>query len=144
MRHFTVIQVYTTRIAKQHDELLISILITRLTHISKYVYKHTFHPTYHHIWVSQGYYWKLMMKPMGAREELLPSTEASNAIFAFLKPRLYSNWEPRLYINWESHLNFVEVHVSTWSAWQPHLWGLRSLTYIKYVSASAISSTVHW
>jgi len=46
---------------------------------------------------------------------------------------LHSNWEPH---NW--------ARFKTLSVWQPHLWGLRTLIYKEYVSASTISSTVYW
>ena len=65
-------------------------------------------------------------------------------LYSNWKPRFYSNWEPRLYGNWGSILHINEVCVPTWSAWQPRLWGLRSLTYKEYVSDSTICSTVHW
>ena len=52
MPHFTVIRVYTTRIAKQHDKLLISIfiIITHPNHIIKCVPSV---PTYIHPYMSK-------------------------------------------------------------------------------------------
>ena len=62
MSHVTVIRVYTTRIAKQQDELLISILLLLLVRpiylsMSLGVHLNTYTSIYEQVEV---YYWKLM------------------------------------------------------------------------------------
>ena len=76
--HITIIRVYTTQIAKQHKELLISTLLFLLLVLP--IYLDMFHQyTYIHIWVSQSCYWKVMMNN-----------------------RLYLQWVS--YIHWLTHI----------------------------------------
>ena len=62
MSHVTVARVYKTRIAKQHNELLISILL--LLFMLPIYLSMCYRYTYIHIWESRGCYWKLMIKLM--------------------------------------------------------------------------------